>query len=180
MPVGYYVQMNVQNIVGPGLRLQMNVRTSTNEIDLDANISIEAAWKDWSKQQNCSATKRNSWVNIQELWAATQPRDGEIFVRKLSGFDNKYGFALQPFEGDFIPFDFIGVNPDTGNDINMGIEQDRWGAAVAYWIYSQFGHVGKLEQKVLRLEKENRDYLNIIYDVDFNRLRDIKDEYSQK
>lgn len=54
------------------------------------------------------------------------------------------------------------------------------GAAIGYWIYSQFGHVGKLEQKVLRLEKENRDYLNIIYDVDFNRLRDIKDEYSQK
>ena len=41
---------------------------------------------------------------------------------------------------------------------------------IIYLIWTKTSYVGKLEEKILKLEKENREYLNIIYS---------ENEYSQ-
>ena len=129
-----FVRMMKKNIVGSGLKLVMKVTDSDGKtLDTKANAAILEAWLDWNKQQNCSTTRRNSWWNIQQLWASTKDgRDGEIFIRMVDNFDNKYGFALMPFEGDFIPLELQG-QADNGNEIRLGCELNEWGEVVAYY-----------------------------------------------
>lgn len=126
-----FIKMNEKNVVGQGLRLNMAVIGGDGKPDKDVNDAIEKAWIDWSKQENASATRRNSWLNIQQMWSTTIARDGEIFVQKIRGFDNPYGFALQPVEADFVPYAFDRTRE--GNEIVMGLEVNNWGGVLAYW-----------------------------------------------
>jgi len=127
-----FIKTNEQKVVGSqGIRLNMQVLNNDGSLDKNANDAIEKAWKDWAKPANCSATKRNSLNDICRMWAKAIPRDGEIFVQKIPGFNNRYGFALQPYEGDFVPF--ANGQTTSGNEIVLGCEINNFGAVLAYW-----------------------------------------------
>ena len=131
-----FIKMNEKNIVGSGLRLQVNVLMTLPDgkrvLNKPVNDATERAWKRWGKKQNCSTTRRNSWLNIQQMWAKTMAGDGEIFIQKIQGFDrNPFGFALFPVEGDLVPFNDTIVLKN-GNSVVLGCEIDKWGAVVAF------------------------------------------------
>lgn len=126
------------NVAGPrGFTLQNRARTADGKLDLRANDTIEQTWKRWRATRQCDVTRKLSGAEMDRLIAETVARDGEVLVRKVRGYDNRAGYALQLLEADRLDHDYdVGSYAATGNEIRMGVELDRWGAPVAYHIRS--------------------------------------------
>lgn len=129
-----------QNVVGPeGLRLQARITDEQDNLAPEANRELERAFRRWSKRKNCSVDGRLSFSSMQALAVATLAVDGEVFLRKVKGFDNPFGYALQFVDADRIPVTYrrypeLGPGGNLTNEIRMGIEVDRWQRPVAYYI----------------------------------------------
>lgn len=118
-----------------GIKLQMAIyKDALKKIpDLEANAAVEAAVERWGKKKNCTVTGQLSWKDVQDLFMESAARDGDIIVRKIKGFDNEFGFALQPLEGAYLNED-LNDKRSNGNIITMGVEKNSYGRPVAYWL----------------------------------------------
>lgn len=128
-----------RNVAGPrGFNLQNRARFGTGRLDLRANDAIEAAWRAWRRAGQCDVTRQLSGSALERLVAETVARDGEVLVRIVRGYGNRAGYALQVLEADHLDHEYdLQVFPATGNRIRMGVEQDRWGAPVAYHLRTE-------------------------------------------
>jgi lambda family phage portal protein len=127
-----FKRMIKTNVIGNnGLKLQNQAKDINGNLDKKANQSIEEAWKLWSKKGICDVTGKYSFVDIQKMIMGTIAEDGEVLVRKVKGFDNPFGFALQLLEADHLDEQFT----DRDKNILMGIEYDQWNKPVAYHLH---------------------------------------------
>ncbi len=124
------------NIVGPhGIRLQARSKNSDGTLDELDNNAIEVAFKRHSMAGEFEASKRFDRATFERLLVETIVRDGEALVEKLPGFDNRSRFAVRMIDADYLDETYNTDNaPETGNRIRMGVEIDRYGAPVAYWL----------------------------------------------
>lgn len=146
-----------QNVIGPnGITLQMDVRNparpQTNEAgtvewiaepDDLANDAIETWWDEFSKPWGYSAEGRMvphfctngrlSRVQFGHLGITTAARDGEFLYRLIKGFNNPFGFAVQPINPDYLDELKNEVLPN-GDQIRLGVQKDRWGMVKGYWL----------------------------------------------
>lgn len=109
--------------------------------DTYANNLIERGWKRWQLKQNCTVGQRHSYAQTRHQRLIMCARDGDMFIRLLrwtkgdrtAPIDNDFGFAIQLISSEWIDH---GINQllDNGNHIKMGIEYNKWGAAVAYYV----------------------------------------------
>lgn len=128
-----------ENIVGPdGIRLQMRVIENVDAdgsivFDERANRLIEDAWQQWGKRQHCSYNRQDSFLSIQNMVVRSVAQDGEIFVRKRRGGNQRFGLSLELIEADHVP---ITHNEDLGGGrrIRLGIEYDSNNRVVAYHV----------------------------------------------
>jgi len=123
-----------QNVVGPnGIALQSKACKADGSADTKWRREIEKEYKQWAKRGNCDVTGRYSFVVFLWLLIETLARDGEVMVRFVSNWSNRWGFALQILEADRLD-----VNLNTwlsnGNRVRMGVELDEWEKPVAYWL----------------------------------------------
>lgn len=129
-----FLAMCVTNIVGPrGIILQNRAKNPDGSQDRRANEIIEAAWDEFGKKGVCTVDGRLSLTEAQNLFISTVARDGEILVRKVRGFDNKFRFALQFIEGDYLDETYNAAQAGK-NEVRMGVEFDSWGKPVAYYL----------------------------------------------
>lgn len=130
-----FIGMVSVNVLGPsGISFQSKIKLEDNSLDEKANSSIESAWKEWGRRRSSpDVTGKLSWVRLQDLSLRTVARDGEIFLRKVRGYDNPHRFALQPIEADSVD-ETYNVDLRNGYRIVMGIEIDSWGRPVAYHV----------------------------------------------
>lgn len=166
----HFLDMLATNVVGPkGIRYQALVRDAKDEIDRETNKKIEVAWAEWCEKGNCTVDGKLSFRALQDLALRTEAMDGECFVRKVRGYPNKWGFALQTIDADQVdhlfsrpqgnratgsetlllsgkPRNLSGVASD--NEVRMGVEVDEWGSPVAYWITP--GHPSDFGGSLLR------------------------------
>jgi lambda family phage portal protein len=129
------------NVVGPvGRTLQANIRTALGAPVDATNREIERAYKEWGVPEFASADGRMSLVDIQRLRMITMLVDGEVLIRRLRGFDNPYGYALQFIDADLLDelYNVPASASSTGNEIRMGIEVDRWNRHLAYHVWSRY------------------------------------------
>jgi lambda family phage portal protein len=154
-----FLKMLVRNTVGPnGIRLQSKIQDTNGLFDSGANRLIEDAWKKWSKKENTSVTEKLSWRDLQRLFIETVAKDGEIIVRKVKGFDNGFGFALQVIEADHLDEQLNKELPN-GNTIRMGIEFDTWRRPVNYYILTHhpgdylYGNIARNKHEVVPAEE---------------------------
>lgn len=130
-----FVRMCQKNIVGPsGIQFQSRVMNSNNNPDILAIDRIETAFREWCRKGNCEVTGEYSFRDIQNILAGQTPMDGEVFIRKIFGYPNKFGFALQLIEADHLDEKYT-TRAKSGNEIKMGIEYDNLGRKVAYHLY---------------------------------------------
>lgn len=121
----------VTNVVGPkGIQLRNNA-TEGSAPDVVANRIIETAWRRWGKRGECSVSRNIPFKALCAQALETVARDGEAFIRKVKGFDNTFGFALQLIEPDLVNHELNYFTRD-GNRVRMGIEVDQWDAPIAY------------------------------------------------
>ncbi len=135
-PIGrHFLNMLSANVIGPGgIRYQSLVRDKNGDIDRETNKKIEAAWAEWGKKGNCTVDGKLSFRALQDLSLRTEAMDGESFIRKVRGFDNKWGFALQTIDADQVDHNFSRAPGKTEAEIRLGIEVDSWGKPIAYWV----------------------------------------------
>lgn len=134
-----FISMVSSNVIGPGgIKLQSTAEQTNGKPDKGARDIIEAAWAEWGKKGTPTICGDYSWQDIQRVAIESTARDGEILIRKVRGFDNKYGFALQLLEPDLLDEDY---NKDadrvTGNYIKMSVERDSNGRVVAYHLLTK-------------------------------------------
>lgn len=134
-----FKRMVKTNVVGQnGIRLQNKAKDTNGNLDKTANDIIEESWKKWSKKGICDVTGKYSLKEIQKMVMGTLAEDGEVLIRKIKGFDNEFGFALQLLEADHLDEQY--TIPEL--NIFMGIEFDKWNKPIAYHLHKN--HPGKL------------------------------------
>lgn len=128
-----FVQLVAANVVGPdGITLQPQVKSRNDEYDERVNAALLDAWTRWGRAETCTVDGRLSWLDVQRLWAQSEPTDGEFLLRMVSGFDNDFGFALQVIDPDQLDLKYSRTPGTDQNEIRMGVEIDRWGRRVAF------------------------------------------------
>lgn len=130
-----FVRLVRQNVVGAtGIMLQAQFRkVRGSQLDKPLNDALEAAWKEWSKPENCDVTGKLSLWKIQRLVMNTTARDGEFIVRMIFGADaGPWGFALQLIDPMRLPPDYDVARLANGGFIRHGIEFNRYGRALRY------------------------------------------------
>ncbi|NPZ19522.1 phage portal protein [Pseudomonas aeruginosa] len=123
-----------QNVIGPhGIALQSKAVTARGETDRKTRRLIEKEWRKFCRLGNCDVTGTYHFTTFMNLWAETLARDGEVMVRLVRNWSNRWGFALQILEIDRLDLD-LNTELDNGNIVRMGVERDGWERPVAYWL----------------------------------------------
>lgn len=130
-----FVRMVRQNVIGhQGITLQAQAKDADGSLDDIANDAIEAAFKDFSKKQNCDITGRQTLREMCVGLVGQLATDGEFMVKKVFGRQaGKYRFALQVLDPQRCPPDFNQEKLNNGNFVRAGIEFNQYGKPVAYY-----------------------------------------------
>lgn len=132
-----FLALCAENVIGhKGIRLQAKAENARGELSTDLNGRIEEAWCDWGRPATCTVTGYSSWPHFQAQILQTVARDGEAFVRRVRGYPNRYGYALQLLDADQCDEGFDRKAGPGVNQIISGVEVDGWGKPVAYWLWS--------------------------------------------
>ncbi|EGR0992884.1 phage portal protein [Vibrio parahaemolyticus] len=132
-----FLSMCETHIVGPeGFTYQSKAKLKSGKEDKRATSLIESHFAEWGKKGTCDVTGRYSWQDIQTLFTRTVAEDGEVLVRFVEGFPNRYGFALQLLDSAHLDINYNRELKD-GNRIRMGVELDGWDRPVAYHVLTQ-------------------------------------------
>jgi len=162
-----FLRMLKTNVIGKGIKLQSKVKLKNGKLDKRSNDLIENNFKQWSKKGICDVTGKYSFLDIQKLAISQMALDGEVFIRLVKGYSNKFNFALQLIEADHLDINF---NVPSKN-IVMGIEYDEWGRPVAYHMYKK--HPGDVysftDQQRIRIPADEIIHLFIPSRISQNR-----------
>lgn len=134
-----YISMRQTNIVGPnGITLISNIKDfKTEKPDKIANAIIESKYEDFSKKKNFSVDEQSSRTDVENLIVASLAYDGEIFIRIIPGYNNKYQFAIQVLDSINCKSSRNETLPN-GNQIVNGIEINGFGKPLRY--HFEFGN----------------------------------------
>ena len=119
------------DIVGQG------IRPSSQAKDTKFRSALEALWREWVMESD--ADQVVSYYGQQMLAVRTVIEAGECFIRfrpRRISDGLTVPLQIQILEPEFVPLDnAFGMWPKPGNIIKQGIEFDKLGKRVAYWIY---------------------------------------------
>ena len=176
------VKTSRTNVIGLGL--QLNPRPDLELLGLDQDRATEwvkkvkrefSLWAD--KKDTCDATGINNFYELQQLLVSSWLMSGDVFVliQERDPVPGKpYRLRLRAIEADRIatPYEAgtastiitTGKNPKNGNTIYDGVEVDKSGMAVAYYIRNTYPYEATQEQtKFVRVEAHGASGLpNII------------------
>ncbi|MGL4651779.1 MAG: phage portal protein, partial [Caldilineaceae bacterium] len=101
-----------------------------------ANSLVEKEWAKWSKKGNCTVCGRFSFAQVQQKVLRWTARDGDmaIIIRRGAAY-GPWGMQLQLLRGDYLD-DTYTVPYRDGKRIDMGIERNADGRAVAYHFFT--------------------------------------------
>lgn len=124
------------NVIGTGIGLQSNVMTTRGELNESVNDAIEAAFKEWSRAENCHTGGTLHFHDLERMLMGQVFDAGEIFVRMhFQAFgSSKVPLALEVIEPERIADDTQPGPASPGNMVRMGVEVDTFYRPMAYWI----------------------------------------------
>lgn len=127
-----------QNVIGDeGIRLHPRNTGADGAPAERSNGAIADAWRTWGHAETASVDRAESWVDLQQRAVESWVVDGEVFVRKHSGFRNPFGFALELIDPDLLDEQMNRDVAPNANAIVMGVEIDKWGAPIAYHFWTR-------------------------------------------
>jgi lambda family phage portal protein len=133
----------VNNVIGSGIGLQSQVKTTRDELHRTVNKSIEAAFEEWSCAANCHTGGGLHFHDFERALMSEVFEAGEVFIRlhyRPFG-DSRVPLALELIEAERVPEEIQPGTAAPGNLIRMGVEVDTFYRPVAYWIRER--HVGE-------------------------------------
>jgi len=148
---------SVTHAVGTGLTLFPRPKFS----ELGMSVQESRAWikktraefEMWASSKKCDIYRRNNFYDLQHIAYISYMTDGDafaVFRRKMPDMVNPYSLRLQlleanrvsnPLSNGFTTVSTIEMNaPTPGNRIVSGVEVDKDGAIVAYWVSNKVPH----------------------------------------
>jgi lambda family phage portal protein len=134
-----YSQLVAENVVGPkGIRLKAkNKLKDGTDFHRGANASIEAAWVEWSRAENCDLTQKLTLTENLALSTSQWATDGEILIRLWEGPDfGPFGFKVQVLDPDLLDDELNQERSATTPLIRQGVEYNRWGAPAFFHLWT--------------------------------------------
>lgn len=146
------------NVVGSGLKLKVRIDSEVLGLSESAveelEGTIEREFTLWAESKKCDALGLNNFYEMQGLFLMGQLLNGDGFCLRKYEMPTPfmpYGLRLQLIESDRVctpglgynltgnsPYISYGKNKDNDNDIYSGVEIDKGGKVVAYWICNQY------------------------------------------
>lgn len=144
------------NIVGTGIGLQATVETTRGAFNERVNDEIESVWKRWGKPQHCHTGRSLHFSDMQRMLVGEWFEAGEIFIRlhRTAMPGSPVPLALEVIEPERIADQFQPSPVEGQASARLGIEVDRFGAPVAYWIRSL--HPGELHLTTAQTDRVER------------------------
>lgn len=167
-----YLNLAKTNVVGhAGPKLQAQVKDNNGRLNKRINDLIEEGWKEWAKRPTVDG--RLTMVQFEQLVIKSMEMDGEVIIRKVVGFPNEFGFALQLIDPDQLDHNFNRAPANGVNEIRLGVEIDEWGRPVAYHVNTRAASDVNYTSKVERLRIPAAE-IEHIYDPDrVNQTRGV-------
>ncbi|MDY7537672.1 phage portal protein [Undibacterium sp. RTI2.1] len=161
------VRIIKNNVIGTGIGLQAQVKSASGKLMARFNDQIEAEYEEWTDKDTCDPAGKLCFADMERLAIGSLVENGEVIIHKIRRpfGRGKIPYALELIESDRIADQWSVVRADNGNTIRMGIEQDKWGRPVAYWLYPN--HPGDyqfsafVESALLRIPAEDIIHLYI-------------------
>jgi lambda family phage portal protein len=131
------VRLIKNNVVGSGIGMQAQVTTAGGKLLTNVNDSIEDTFEDWTDKDTCDPAGKLSFADMERLIMGSIVENGEVLVRKvrLPFGEGKIPYALELIEADRLVDQWSIARAENDNVIRMGVEQNKWGRPVAYWLY---------------------------------------------
>lgn len=131
------VRIIKNNVIGTGVGMQAQVKTAGGNLVTRINDQIEEEWEDWTDKDTCDPAGKLCLTDMERLIIGSVVENGEVLVRKVRRpfGRGKIPFALELIESDRLIDQWSVARASNGNTIRMGVEQDKWGRPVAYWLY---------------------------------------------
>lgn len=124
----------VNNVIGGGMGLQAQVKSSRRKLLARVNTAIETAWERWSCAEYCHTGGTLHFSDFERALMGEVFEAGEVFVRMhttpFGGSD--IPFALELIESERVPHEF--QTAATGDNARLGIEVDKFYRPLRYWI----------------------------------------------
>jgi lambda family phage portal protein len=121
------------NTVGTGIVPQLQGK-KPKQIE-----KVSALWNDFAETTYCDVDGRHDFYGLQSLVMRATPESGEIFARRVYIKPKKptdLNFKIQLLEADFLD-NLKNETLKSGNYIINGIEFNKSGERVAYWMFDE-------------------------------------------
>lgn len=162
------VRARLRNVIGCGIRPQARIETAAGKPREAVNRQIEELWDRWQKRADLGG--RLTFYEIQRLVYREVDEAGEVllhFVEDRGDRSRPLPLAIELIDIDRLAADYLfprSVNTDNGNEVRRGVEIDRQGRAVAYWLYDS--HPQDLNTFIARPKRHLADEFLHIYRVE--------------
>jgi lambda family phage portal protein len=110
-----------------------NATVLRGQPDIYACNLVESGWSEFRKAINCTVTRQIEFHDVERLALRGTARDGEMILRKVKGFKNDFGFALQLIDPEWLDIS-LNSKQENGNQCVMGVEFNEWREPVAFHI----------------------------------------------
>lgn len=127
------IQAIQTNVIGTGIIAKPMVKGAKNAKELGW------AWKRWAESTECDADGLNNFYGLQSIAMRTLAEAGEVLVRR------RHRFAIDkltvPLQIQILEPDYIDTlkseSVEGGGYILQGVEFDKLGRRVAYWLFAE-------------------------------------------
>lgn len=161
------VRLIKNNVIGTGIGMQAQVKSSGGKLMARYNDKIEEEFEEWCDKDTCDPAGKLCFPDMERLIIGSLVENGEVLVQKIRQpfGSGRIPYALNLIESDRLVDQWSVVRAENGNTIRMGVEQNRWGRPVAYWLYPN--HPGDyqfssfVESALIRLPAEDVIHLYI-------------------
>jgi lambda family phage portal protein len=157
------------NVVGSGIGMQAQVRTSRGDLSKRVNDAIESTWNTWARADNCHTGGIMHFADLERAALGQVFEAGEVLIRKHYGrFGNSsVPLALELIEAERLADEYHVPGPTAeGAAVRMGVETDKFHRPIAYWLRD--GHPGEgrwvdgTSQRLERVPAEQIIHLRIV------------------
>ena len=126
------VQVLVENTIGTGIMAK---------IAGDSKPQVKKAtmlWKEWAESLDCDFDGLHDFYGLQSLAFRSLVEGGDVIIRRVkTSYDYNVPLQLQVLEGDFLDTSKNSIAPDQNTRVIQGVEFDKQGRKIAYWLYDQ-------------------------------------------
>lgn len=118
-----------RNTVGTGIR--------PRPMNSEQAKPIMEAWNAWAEKTTCDFDGQKTFYGLQRLAMRTIAESGEVLIRKRMVNDRNNPLRIQVLEPDFLSSSHDVSQLESGGHIMQGVEFDKDGKRVAYWLYDR-------------------------------------------